>query len=131
MPEVDNARETIRFIRLLLDLGVTNEWFLRMMIGRMYYAAHHLGRRLLLQEGLQPGQWRASVHQRVLDELWARYVATGRLSKNGWNILNWLRDIRRTADYELSDPIRLRDVRRAARSLEALASECYRLLGVS
>jgi uncharacterized protein (UPF0332 family) len=78
--EVEFARETLRFSQMFTQMGVTNPWLYRMLLGRLYYAAHHLGRRLLIEVGLRPDQWRASVHQRVLNDLHQHYVATGRMT---------------------------------------------------
>ena len=102
MPEVEFARETLRFAQMFTQMGVTNPWLYRMLLGRLYYAAHHLGRRLLIEVGLQPDQWRANVHQRVLNELRQQYVATGRMTLDVWRALNELRELRQIADYELT-----------------------------
>jgi len=76
MQEVEFARETLKFAQMFLHMGVTNTWLYRMLVGRLYYAAHHLGRRVLIETSLQPEQWRANVHRRVLDELNRQYVTT-------------------------------------------------------
>ena len=98
MQEVEFAREALRFAQMFLHMGVTNTWLYRMLVGRLYYAAHHLGRRLLIEIGLQPEQWRANVHQRVLTELNQQYVATGRITLGAWTALDQLRSLRRIAD---------------------------------
>jgi hypothetical protein len=53
MQEVEFAREALVFVQMFLHMGVTNAWLYRMLVGRLYYAAHHLGRRLLIEIGLQ------------------------------------------------------------------------------
>jgi len=131
MQEVEFARETLKFAQMFLHMGVTNIWLYRMLVGRLYYAAHHLGRRLLIEIGLQPEQWHANVHQQVLSELDQHYVATGRMTLEAWRALDRLRDLRRRADYELGRPIRLRNVNRAVSLFARFADECYRILGVS
>ena len=131
MQEVEFAREALRFAQMFLHMGVTNTWLYRMLVGRLYYAAHHLGRRLLIEIGLQPEQWRANVHQRVLTELNQQYVATGRITLGAWTALDQLRSLRRIADYELATPVRLRDVNRAVSLFTKFAEECFQILGVS
>ncbi len=131
MQEVEFARETLRFAQMFTHMGVTNTWLYRMLLGRLYYAAHHLGRRLLIEIGLQPEQWRANVHQRVLSELHQQYVATGRITLADWTALDQLRSLRRIADYELATPVRLRDVNRAVSLFTKFTEECFQILGVS
>ncbi|MBM3240570.1 hypothetical protein FJZ31_30160 [Candidatus Poribacteria bacterium] len=131
MQEVEFSKETLTFAQMFLHMGVTNTWFYRMLVGKLYYAAHHLGRRLLIEIGLQPEQWRANVHQRVLNELHRQYVATGRMTLEAWRALDGLLDLRRTADYELAKPIRLRHVNHALALFVCFSEESYRILGVS
>jgi uncharacterized protein (UPF0332 family) len=131
MQEAEFAREALRFAQMFLHMGVTNTWLYRMLVGRLYYAAHHLGRRLLIEISMQPEQWRVNVHQRVLNELDQHYIATGRMTLGAWIALDRLRDLRRQADYELGKPIRLRNVNRAIALFARFADECYRILGVS
>jgi uncharacterized protein (UPF0332 family) len=129
--QVEFAREALRFAQIFLHMGVTNTWLYRTLLGRLYYAAHHLGRRLLTEMGLQPEQWRANVHQRVLNELRQQYVITGRMTIDAWRALNELRNLRRRADYELAGPMRLRDVNYAVALFTHFTNECYQILGVS
>ncbi len=131
MPEVEFARQTLTFVQFLLLMGVTHEWFHRALVNRLYYAGHHLGRRLLIEAGLQPEQWRQNVHRRVLEELERHYVATGRMSRDALDALSELRILRGAADYDLSRQIRLRDLRRALALLNQFAEECFHVLGVS
>ncbi|MBM3237730.1 hypothetical protein FJZ31_15690 [Candidatus Poribacteria bacterium] len=131
MQEVEFAREALMFAQAFLHMGVTNTWLYRMLVGRLYYAAHHLGRRLLIEIGLQPEQWRASVHQRVLNELHQQYVVTGRMTPEAWTALDDLRKMRRIADYELTTRVRLRHVSHALALFTSFANECYQILGVS
>jgi len=131
MQEVEFARETLRFAQMFLHMGVTNTWLHRMLVGKLYYAAHHLGRRLLIEIGMQPEQWRVNVHQRVLDELNQQYVSTRQMTLDAWRALDRLRGLRRTADYELARTMRLRHVNRAIALFARFADECYRILGVS
>ena len=131
MQEVEFAREALTFAQMFLHMGVTNTWLYRMLVGRLYYAAHHLGRRLLIEIGMQPEQWRANVHQRVLNELHRQYVTTGRMTFGAWTALDRLRGLRQTADYELATPVRLRNVNRAVSLFTQFSEECYQILGVS
>ncbi|MBM3236927.1 hypothetical protein FJZ31_11605 [Candidatus Poribacteria bacterium] len=131
MQEVEFARETLRFAQMFLHMGVTHTWLYRILMGRLYYATHHLGRRLLIEIGLQPEQWRANVHQRVLDELYHQFVATRRMSLDAWTALEELRGLRRRADYELATPVRLKNVNRAVSLFTLFAEECYQILGVN
>jgi len=131
MQEVEFAREALVFAKIFLHMGVTNTWLYRMLLGRLYYAAHHLGRRLLIEIGLQPEEWRANVHQRILNELRQQYVTTGRMALEAWTALDKLRNLRQTADYELATPVRLKHVNRAISLFTRFAEECYQILGVS
>ncbi|MBM3238222.1 hypothetical protein FJZ31_18170 [Candidatus Poribacteria bacterium] len=108
MQEVEFAREALRFAQMFLHMGVTNTWLYRMLVGRLYYATHYLGRRLLIEIGMQPEQWSANVHQRTLDELYRHYVTMGRMTPEAWRALNELRNLRRIVDYQLAVPVRLR-----------------------
>ena len=131
MQEVEFARETLRFAQMFLHMGVTNTWLHRMLVGRLYYAAHHLGRQLLIEIGMQPEQGHANVHQRVLDELYRQFVATRLMSLDAWTALEELRGLRRRADYELATPVRLKNVNRAVSLFTRFSEECYQILGVS
>ena len=97
MQEVEFARETLTFTQMFLHMGVTNRWLYRILVGRLYYAAHHLARRMLIELGLQPEQWRANVHQRVLQEVHQHYVTTGLMTADAWRALSRSRSMRRTA----------------------------------
>jgi uncharacterized protein (UPF0332 family) len=128
------------FAQMFLHIGITNIWLYRMLVGsakrnpenreRLYYAAHHLARRLLIEIGLQPEQWRINAHQRVLNELDQHYIATGRMTLEAWTALDKLLNLRRTADYELATPVRLKHVNRAVSLFTQFAEECYQILGV-
>jgi uncharacterized protein (UPF0332 family) len=130
MPEVEFARETLRFVQMFLHMGVTNIWLYRMLLGRLYYAAHHLGRRLCIEAGLDADGWRENVHRRVLDELHQHYVETGQMPIEVWRGLLRLRNWRLRADYELARPMRLRFVNQAVTLFTRFADECYQILGV-
>ncbi len=131
MPEVEFARETLAFVQFFLRMGVTNVWIYRMLIGRLYYAGHHLGRRLLMEAGMSPDQWRANVHRQVLQELQRHFVLTGRMSQEALDALSELRQLRRTADYDLVRLIRLRNVRHALALFVRFSDEAFQILGVS
>jgi uncharacterized protein (UPF0332 family) len=130
MPELEFARQTLLFVQALLDIEVGHPWFYRMMVGRLYYAAHHLGRLLLQREGLQPNQWRVNVHRQVIEELRQRFVAHGRMSDEAFRALAELQRLRRIADYDLSMRIRRRMVTRALELYNTFLLECQQILGV-
>ncbi len=131
MMEVELVRETMALVRALLLIGVVHPLLYRMLIGRMYYSAHHLGRRLLIEIGISPNEWRQNVHRRVLEELERHYVSTGRMSQEALDALSELRTLRIAADYDLSWRPRLSHVHRAIGLSEQFANEGFRLLGVS
>ncbi len=131
MPEIGFAQDTLEYVKLFMRMGVTDSWLYRMLIGRMYYAAHHLGRRLLMEAGLQPDEWRGNVHQRVREELRVHYVVTQQMTPEALEALNRLLHFRRRADYELGEPVRLRDVNHAAALMDTFVVQCYRILEVS
>jgi hypothetical protein len=122
MQEVEFASETLKFAHLTPGPSpqACGE-------GR----THHLGRRLLIEIGMQPEQWRANVHQRVLNELDQHYVATGRMTIDAWRALNKLLGLRRRADYELASTVRLRHLNHTVALFTRFADECYQILGVS
>lgn len=130
MPELELAQQTLLFVQALLDMEVGHPWFYRMMVGRLYYAAHHLGRLLLQREGLQPNQWRVNVHQQVIEELRQRFVATRRMNDEAFRALVELRRLRGIADYDLSIRIRRRAVTHALELYNAFLLECQQILGV-
>jgi uncharacterized protein (UPF0332 family) len=129
--EAELVRETMALVRALLLIGVGHPLLYRMLIGRMYYAAHHLGRRLLIEIGVLPDEWRQNVHRRVLEELERHYVSTGRMSREALDALSELRTLRIAVDYELSWRPRLSHVHRALELLELFANEGFRILWVS
>jgi len=129
MQELEFARQTLLFVQALLDMEVGHPWFYRMMLGRLYYAAHHLGRLLLQQEGLQPDQWRMNIHQRVIEELRQHFVVSGRVSNEVLRALAELRRLRRIADYDLSTRVRRRMVTHALGLYNTFLLECQRILG--
>ena len=131
MPEVDFARETRRFVETFRHMGVSNPWLHRMLVGRLYYAAHHVARRVLVAVGLQPDQWRANVHQQVLKELDSHCVATSRMTSSAWTALEQLRRLRVSADYDLTRAVRLRHVNAAVAWFDEFCDESYRILEVS
>lgn len=130
MPEIEFARDTLEYVKLFMRMGVTDSWLYRMLIGRMYYAAHHLGRRLLIEIGLQPNQWRDNVHQRVIEELNANYAFGGKMGRESVSALGRLRGMRRTADYDLTIPVRRRDVNHALSLLTQITTEFERVVEV-
>jgi len=83
VPEIELARETTTFAEAFVHMGVTNPWFYRMLIGRLYYAAHHLGRRLLAEAGLKPENWRGSGWFRGRASAWERTASPGERRWNG------------------------------------------------
>jgi len=131
MAEVEFARDTLAFAQFFLRMGVTHPWLFRMFLGRLYYAAHHLARRLLAEAGLQPEQWRLNVHQRVLNELQQHYVLPGRMGEEAWEALERLRDLRRTADYNLAARLRLRNMNQGLVSFQTFFDACCQILEVS
>ncbi|MBM3236913.1 hypothetical protein FJZ31_11535 [Candidatus Poribacteria bacterium] len=68
MIEIDFAGEILNIVRAFLLLGMRTQPIYRIILSRLYYAAHHVGRLMLRNVGLAPEQWRANVHQQVLDE---------------------------------------------------------------
>ncbi|MFQ6043425.1 MAG: hypothetical protein ACE5PV_21435, partial [Candidatus Poribacteria bacterium] len=82
MSEIDFARETSSIVQSLLQIGLRTQWMYRMMLSRLYYAAHHLGRLLLRNIGIDAHQWRSGVHHRVMHELRRHYVASGAMNSN-------------------------------------------------
>jgi len=129
--ELNYARETLAVVQALMQLGWRTQWLYRMMLSRLYYAAHHLGRLLLRNVGLNPEQWRGDVHRRVLRELEQHYVVTGIMSANALDALDRLRRYRIRADYELAYRIRFRVLTEALNLFTMFFNECCRILGVT
>jgi uncharacterized protein (UPF0332 family) len=97
--EIDFAREILAMVRAFLLLGMRTQPMYRIILSRLYYAAHHVGRLMLRNVGLMPDQWRGDVHRRVLSELRNRYVNTGVMNRDAWVALWNLRQLRIRADY--------------------------------
>ena len=138
--ELDYARETLAVVQALPDsrdgfaqmqLGWRTQWLYRMILSRLYYAAHHLGRLLLSNVGLNPEQWRGDVHRRVLRELEGRYAIAGIMNANTLDALDRLRRYRIRADYELAFRIRFRALTDALNLFTIYFNECCRILGVT
>lgn len=130
MIELDFAIETLANARAFLQLGMRSQWMYRILLARLYYAAHHLGRLLLRNEGLTPERWRGNVHRRVRRELQHRFVNTGRMNIQILNILERLQQRRIRADYELHFVIRDRYVDEAVELFANYLNACQRILGV-
>jgi len=128
--EIDFAREILAMVRAFLLLGMRTQPMYRIILSRLYYAAHHVGRLMLRNVGLTPEQWYADVHRRVLDELERHFVSTGTMSRNAWRSLWQLRQLRTLADYTLSTPIRLRNINQGMTLFTTYFDECRRILGV-
>jgi uncharacterized protein (UPF0332 family) len=129
--EINFAREILNFVRAFLLLEMRTQTIYRIILSRLYYAAHHVGRLMLRNIGLAPEQWRMNVHQRVLDELEERYVNTNIMSRNALDALRQLLRLRSVADYELNIRIRYRSISNALSLFETYFDECCRILGVN
>ena len=103
----------------------------RIILSRLYYAAHHVGRALLKNVGIAPEQWRGNVHSRVINELERRFVDTGNMNPNALEALELLRRLRVRADYILNIRIRERNINHALNLFETYFNECCTILGVS
>jgi uncharacterized protein (UPF0332 family) len=122
------AQQILETARAFLQLGMNTQVIRRIIIGRLYYAAHHLGRRLLREVGLAPNRWRVGVHQRVLNELERHYVNTGLMSRDALDALFYLRRLRNWADYDLNRPIRTQNVNQALTSFILFFDVCRTIL---
>ena len=129
MIEIDFAREILAIVRAFLLLGMRTQPMYRIILSRLYYAAHHVGRLMLRNVGLVPAQWRVNVHQRVLDELEGCYVNTGIMSRSAFRAIGRLRRLRTQSDYELNVPIQNQDISRALNLFTTYFDECCRILG--
>jgi len=85
--EINFARDILAIVRAFLLLGMRTQPIYRIILSRLYYAAHHVGRLLLRNVGLSPEQWRVNVHRRVLDELEQRFVNTGIMKRHALEAL--------------------------------------------
>jgi uncharacterized protein (UPF0332 family) len=137
VPEINFAREILAIVRAFLLLGMRTQPILhfvrgqvyRIILSRLYYAAHHVGRALLKSVGLTPERWRVNVHRRVLDELEHRFVNTGAMRLYALEALENLRWLRSTADYDLNIPIREANITDAINFFEIYFNECCQILG--
>ena len=130
MNEMYFARETSSVVQALLQIGLRTQWMYRMMLSRLYYAAHHLGRLLLRNIGIDAHRWRSGVHRRVIRELGQHYVASGAMNTDTLDALEQLRIYRVWADYNMARRIRERHVTSALNLFTAYFDECSRILGV-
>jgi len=126
--EINFAKEILAVVRAFLLLGMRTQLIYRIILSRLYYAAHHVGRLLLRNVGLAPEQWRVNVHHRVLNELKSRFVDMGTMRRNAWEALRILRRLRSQADYELDTHIRNGDITQAVNFFETYLDECCRIL---
>lgn len=124
MIEIDFAKETLAVARAFLTLGMHTQCIYRIILSRLYYAAHHVGKALLRRVGLTPDRWRGSVHRRVLDELERRFVDTSNMNPSALEALELLRRLRVRADYVLNTRIRERNVNQALNLFEIYFNEC-------
>lgn len=131
MIEINFAREILAIARAFLLLGMRTQAIYRIILSRLYYAAHHVGRALLRSVGIAPEQWRVNVHRRVLDELERRFVNTGITGRNALENLERLRRRRVRADYNLDVQIRDIDVTEAINLFTTYFDECCRILEVN
>ena len=131
MIEINFAREILAIARAFLLLGMRTQAIYRIILSRLYYATHHVGRALLRSAGLAPEQWRVNVHRRVLDELERRFVNTGIMGRNALENLERLRRRRVRADYNLDVQIRDIDVTEAINLFTTYFDECCRILEVN
>jgi uncharacterized protein (UPF0332 family) len=115
--EIDFAKEILAMVQAFILLGIRTQPIYRVILSRLYYAAHHVGRALLRNVGLAPEHWRVDVHQRVLNELEHRFVNTGAMSRNALEDLENLQRMRVRADYDLNAHIRQRNITRAVTKL--------------
>ena len=131
MIEISFAREVLAIVRAFLALGIRTQPIYRIILSRLYYAAHHVGRALLRSVELAPEQWRVNVHGRVINELECRFVHTGNMNPNALEALVLLRRLRVRADYILNIRIRERNINQALNFFETYFNECCSILGVS
>jgi len=131
MNEMYFARETFSVVQGLLQIGLRTQWTYRMMLSRLYYAAHHLGRLLLRNIGIDANRWRGDVHRRVINELGQHYIASGAMNNNTLDALEQLRIYRVWADYNMARRIREQHVTSALNLFTAYLDECSRILGVT
>ena len=82
MIEIDFAREILAMVRAFLLFGMRIQPIYRIILSRLYYAAHHVGRLMLRNVGLAPEQWRGDVHRRVINELERCFVDVGNMNPN-------------------------------------------------
>jgi len=129
--EINFAKDILAIVRAFLLLGMRTQPIYRIILSRLYYAAHHVGRLMLRNVGLTPEQWRLNIHQRVLDELEGCYVNTGIMRRNAFRALGRLRRLRTQADYELNIHIRNQDISYALNLFTIYFNECCRILGVT
>ncbi|MBM3237467.1 hypothetical protein FJZ31_14350 [Candidatus Poribacteria bacterium] len=130
MIELDFAIETLANARAFLQLEMRSQWIYRILLARLYYAAHHLGRLLLRNVELTPEQWHRDIHHRVWRELRQHDVNIGRMDIRTLNILERLRRRRIRADYELHFIIRDEYMDEAAILLADYLNACQQILGV-
>jgi len=130
MPELVYAMEALNVAQAFQQLGLRTQWSYRTTLSRLYYAAHHLGRLLLRNMGLEPHHWRRNVHDRVINELQHHYVLTGMMSREALHALRRLRRYRIQADYNLTIVIQPTQITAAINLFTMYSNECYRILGV-
>ena len=128
MDELDFAEETVNRMRDLYGLAGNHEVIRRTIISRIYCSAHHLSRCLLRRVGLRPDIGRRNVHQRVIDEIRRRFVATNLMNTQMIPLLRDMRRHRVNADYQLRTTTGFADVEYMFETFNVYLNECRQLL---
>lgn len=98
--------KAIDFLTLAQELSSGNEAALRTSISRAYYAAFHQAQATAQKYTFKPNLNSASSHQDVIDFLAGFGDKDYRTTAN---YLKLARNLRKKADYQLSDPITTQD----------------------
>ena len=89
--ELDRSRESLQAARVLIDSGLFRD-----AESRVYYAALHAVKALLLTEGLDPRS-----HAAVAQRLGLHFIKTGRLEPGDGRLFARLQKYRLEADYSV------------------------------
>ncbi|NJL47565.1 MAG: HEPN domain-containing protein [Leptolyngbyaceae cyanobacterium SM2_5_2] len=110
---LDRAISSLQAAKLLLSSNFSND-----AVSRAYYAAFHAASALLLSRDLAFGS-----HTGVLRAVSLHFVKTGALDKQYGRDLNWLAELRQTADYGELRNLSMADAQEAVEKAERFVQE--------
>lgn len=130
MNEFDFADRSIEIAREIRKMAIDKDVGNRIIVSRLYYAAHHAARYLLKLRGHAPDSWIIGVHRRVIAEIDSEFVTTGLMTRRMLSHLTIMKYKRIKADYNLAIRLQEQEVDKVFQLCDQFIQECKRLEGV-